>query len=78
MQLFVFYCSTNSSFYGITKQMDGSNLPTNDCKEWISWKEINIEENSPIIGASPKEIIKSVNEKGYWTGVVMVQFSEWQ
>ncbi|MCE9540452.1 MAG: hypothetical protein K8R85_14725 [Bacteroidetes bacterium] len=79
MKLFVFYCSSDSSLYGITNEISGNNLPNEDCKTWMSWKEIEIEENSvQLIGANPQEILKALNERGYWTGAILVQFNEWK
>ncbi len=49
---------------GFTNDATGQNLPNQDW-DWQYSHSVELEEDSPLIGANPKEILKDIEEQGY-------------
>jgi hypothetical protein len=82
MKLYIFYCSTDPTLYGLTPDPTGANLPKDACKgQWLPWtrqQSITILPTSPpIIGAgNPADIIKAIQKDGYWIGRITIKITE--
>ena len=63
------YKSNSKIIYGFTLPNEMEQLPTTIKGKpviWQKWKDIDIDENSPLIAADPKEILDGIAENGFY------------
>ena len=75
MTVYIFECA-NTNIHGYTNLKDEKNLPNNICKKWNFLKQMDIDENSNLIGVSAKNIIDGINKDEYYISTHKISFSE--
>jgi len=75
MKVYVFRTKSHKCIGGFTQDKTGANLPNNYGK-WSLDNELEINENSSLIGASPKEIISDIEKQGYSIQEAKIEFKE--
>lgn len=73
------YKSNSKIIYGFTLPNEMENLPTTIKGKpvtWQKWKDIEIDEKSPLIAADPKEILDGIAKNGFYVTGVIVEITE--
>lgn len=73
------YESKSRSIYGFTLPNEITKLPTTikgKIITWQKWKDIDIDENSPLVAADPKEILEGIAENGFYVTRATIEVTE--
>lgn len=73
------YKSNHNGVYGVTLPEDMSKLPSDingEPIQWQHWKNKDIDENLPLIGANPKAILDGIAQHGFYVAPVTAEITE--